>query len=229
MLLRQGVDALLLVGSEHEPGLERTLEEQEVPFVNCWAYDPESSQPHIGFDNRKAAGRMAEFLISLGHKRFAIIVGTTANNDRAKERLNGIRQAISSRGLVLDDSQVLERSYSVRQGRDAMRTLLRSSPRPTAVLCGNDILAFGAIAECQSAGVGIPGEISITGFDDLDMSSQVNPALTTVRVRSAEMGEKAANFLVGRIRGDMAPQSTEIQCELMIRGTTSMPPNRHEA
>ena len=221
MLLRQGVDALLLVGSQHDPALVRLLEEQSVPFVNSWAYDPDSPYPHIGFDNRKAARRMTEYLLSLGHEHFAVIVGRTKNNDRALERLGGIRDALTTCGLILDDNLVLERSYSVRQGRDAMRILLRSESRPTAVLCGNDILAIGAIAECQSAGVSVPGQVSITGFDDLDMSSQINPALTTVRVRSAEMGERAAEFLVRQIRQEAHPQSLEIECELMVRDTTS--------
>ena len=221
ILLRQGVDALLLVGSHHDPGLLQLLEEKAVPFVNCWAYDPASKHPHIGFDNRKAARRMTEHLLSLGHVEFAVIIGRTRNNDRARERLEGIRQAIRTHGLTLRENRILQRSYSVRQGRHAMRQLIGSDSLPTAVLCGNDILALGAVAECQSAGIDVPGQVSITGFDDLDMSSQLNPALTTVRVRSAEMGQRAAEYLIGRIRQEVAADSLEIECELMIRETTA--------
>ena len=222
-LLRQGVDALLLVGTEHSPQLVALLKEKSIPQVNCWAYDPASEQPHIGFDNRKAANDIAQHLIELGHTRIAVISGKTHNNDRAIDRLAGFRQAIDRAGLTLPAQNILERSYSVKQGRNAMRQLLQSDNIPTAVLCGNDILAIGAIAECQSSGLRVPEQISITGFDDLDISSQLNPALTTIRVASQEMGTAAAEYLIARLRGQSTTKYTEIETQMIIRETTARP------
>ena len=224
MLLRQGVDALLMVGSRHDPALLELLAGKNVPYVNCWAWDSDSSQPFIGFDNRKAARKIADYLLDLGHVDLAVIAGRTENNDRARDRVLGIRDAIEARGLKLAPEKTIERSYSVRQGREAMRQLLQMDGLPTAVLCGNDILAIGAIAECQSNGIRIPDEISIAGFDDLDMSSQISPALTTIHVPSAEMGENAAEYLVAQIRQDPFPQPAEIETRLMVRETTAKPP-----
>ena len=226
MLLRQGVDALLLVGSQHDPALLQLLEGKGVPFVNCWAWEPDSGQPFIGFDNRKAARKIADYLLDLGHVDLAVIAGRTENNDRARDRVLGIRDAIEARKLLLAPENVIERSYSVKQGREAMRQLLRLDRSPTAVLCGNDILAMGAVAECQSSGIGVPDEISITGFDDLDMSSQIKPALTTLHVPSAEMGEQAAEYLAAQIRQEPLQPPLEMGTRLMVRETTAKPRTR---
>ena len=223
MLLRQGVDALLMVGSQHDPALLQLLDEKRVPYVNCWAWDSASLQPYIGFDNRKAARKIADYLLDLGHVDLAVIAGRTENNDRARDRVLGIIDAIEARKLTLESEKIIERSYSVKQGRDAMRQLLQMDRLPTAVLCGNDILAMGALAECQSSGIRIPDEISIAGFDDLDMSSQIKPALTTIYVPSAEMGENAAEYLVAKIRQEPLEPLAEIETKLMIRETTAKP------
>ncbi|MFZ9037992.1 MAG: LacI family DNA-binding transcriptional regulator [Gammaproteobacteria bacterium] len=223
MLLRQGVDALLLVGSQHDPALLQLLAEKGVPYVNCWAWDSNSPQPYIGFDNRKAARKIADYLLDMGHVDLAVIAGRTENNDRASDRVLGIRDAIEARNLRLAPEKIIERSYSLKQGREAMRQLLQMDRLPTAVLCGNDILAMGAVAECQSSGIRIPDEISIAGFDDLDMSSQIKPALTTIHVPSAEMGEDAAEYLVAQIRQEPLAPPVEMGTRLMVRETTAKP------
>ena len=225
ILLRQGVDGLLLVGSRHDPKLIQMLENKAVSYVNCWAYDPHSKQPCIGFDNRKAARKITQHLLDLGHTDFAVIAGRTENNDRAADRLRGIAEVIRENNLSLPEDRIQQSYYSVKRGREAMRMLLKADKRPTAVLCGNDILALGAIAECQSAGIKVPQDISITGFDDLDMSSQMIPALTTIHVPSAEMGEQAADFLVAQIRQQSPVLHTEIMTDLMLRETTTKPRN----
>lgn len=225
MLLRQGVDALLLVGSQHDPALLRLLDDKRVPWVNCWAWDSRSAQPFIGFDNRKAARKIADYLLDLGHVDLAVIAGRMENNDRARDRVLGIRDAIEARKLRLAPGNIIERSYSVKQGRDAMRQLLQLDELPTAILCGNDILAIGAVAECQSSGIRIPEEISIAGFDDLDLSSQIKPALTTIHVPSAEMGKNAAEYLVTKIRQEPLDPPAEMETRLMVRETTAKPRN----
>lgn len=223
ILLRQGIDALLMVGSVHDPQLLQLLEEKKTPYVNCWAYKPDSSQPYIGFDNKNAAKKLTEYLLDLGHSEIAVIAGRTRNNDRAMDRLLGVREAIEGRNLTLSQNKILERSYTVKQGREAMRILLQDSSPPTAVVCGNDILALGALAECQSVGIRVPEDISITGFDDLDISAQIIPSLTTIHVPLAEMGEFAADFLVSQINNETSLLHTEIDTDLMVRNTTAKP------
>ncbi|MES9935404.1 MAG: LacI family DNA-binding transcriptional regulator [Sedimenticola sp.] len=222
-LLRQGIEGVMLVGSTHNPQLNQLLDSQQIPYVNCWSYHSDSPYPYIGFDNKLAAKKVAEYLLDLGHREFAVIAGHTKNNDRATDRLQGTLEALESQGVELNSEQILERSYSVKQGREAMRILLQTDAPPTAVICGNDVLALGALAECQASGINVPDEISITGFDDLDICSQLIPSLTTMRVPSAEMGKRAADFLIARINGETTLLHTEIDVDLMIRDTTAKP------
>ncbi len=222
-LMRQGIEGIMLVGSLHEPQLHQLLTNQNMPYVCSWASSPSSPHPYIGFDNRRAAQKIAEYLLDLGHRKFAVISGYTKNNDRAAERLEGTRMAIKARGLDLPREMILERSYSVKQGREAMRILLQNTSLPTTVICGNDVLALGALTECQAAGIRVPDDISITGFDDLDISAQLIPALTTMHVPAAEMGKRAADFLVARINGEATLLHTEVDVDLMIRDTTGKP------
>jgi LacI family transcriptional regulator len=222
-LLQHGIEGVMLVGATHAPQLHQLLAGQHLPFVHCWAYDPNSSKPYIGFDNKKAAYKIAQYLLDLGHREFALIVGHTDNNDRSSDRLQGSIDAIESMGLTLSEKNIFKRSYSVKQGREAMRILLQNPLRPTAVICGNDVLALGALAQCQAAGVRVPEDISITGFDDLELSSHLIPALTTVHVPSAEMGKRAADHLVAQINHETTLLHTEVDIELMIRDTTARP------
>lgn len=223
-ILQQPVDGLMLIGAAHDAETLRLLHSKSIPFVYCWTYNPAAAEPSIGFDNRKAAQKMAEYLLDLGHQRFALIGGHTRHNDRAADRLMGARDAIEARGFNLPRSRIFERRYSVEQGREAMRILLDQPEPPTAVICGNDILALGALAECQASGVQVPGQISVAGFDDLDMSAQIVPALTTIRVPAAEMGERVADYLLARIKHETALLHQEVEAVLQIRETTAPPP-----
>ena len=107
-----------------------------------------------------------------------------------------------------------------------MRALLATATAPTAVICGNDVLALGALFECRARGVEVPGEVSIAGFDDLDLSANVDPPLTTMRVPDAEMGHRAAEYLIARIDHETAPAKTELEATLVVRGSTAPPHQR---
>ncbi len=228
-LVLRGVDGLLLVGEAHHKGLYALLERKRIPFVNTWTYRTEAEHPCIGFDNRAAARRVAEYLMDLGHREIAMLAGLTAGNDRATARVEGVRAALAARGLGLSPERLLECPYGIREGREALRVLLRVQPAPTAVICGNDVLALGALLECQALGIPVPGALSITGFDDLPLSAQLHPPLTTVHVPAAEMGVLAADYLVGcreRATPPAALLQREAEAMLIVRGTTAPPSPR---
>ena len=94
----------------------------------------------------------------------------------------------------------MEHEYDIAEGRRAAGRLLASPNRPTAIVCGNDVLAFGALFECRERGVGVPHEISVTGFDDQDLAANMDPPLTTIRVPATEMGRLAAEYLLARLQ-----------------------------
>lgn len=223
-LLKHGVEGLMLIGEAHHQELYQVLNRAEVPFVNCWTYSNISPYPCIGFDNRRMAYELVEYLISLGHRHIAMISGITQGNDRALGRVMGVREALESVGLSLSEDRFVEQPYGVSEGRNGMRELLSRGPRPpTAVVCGNDVLAMGAVFECQSLGLVVPEFISIAGFDDLNFSAHLQPGLTTVRVPSVEMGQRAADYLVQRIAGKHAVAHVEVEASLVVRATTSTP------
>lgn len=223
-LVLAGVDGLVLVGTDHEPGVYRVLQSRNIPYVHTWTYGSDDQHPCVGFDNRDAAYRMACHLVDLGHRSFAVIAGITRNNNRAAERLRGIRDALSAAGIELPDSHVLQRRYSLAAGREALGQCMALTDKPTAVLCGNDVLAIGALFGAQAQGISVPATLSITGYDNLPIASQVVPALTTVDVPAKQMGQLAAEYLISRIDGVETPERIELPAEVVLRGTTA-PPN----
>lgn len=222
-LLRRGVDALMLVGGMHSAEVYARVENRKVPLVLTWTLESEAGYDCVGFDNTGAASRLTEYLLDLGHRRFGIIAGVVQGNDRAAGRVKGFTQALIARGIDMDSVPIIECPYAIGEGRIAMRTLLRLNEIPTAVLCGNDIQAFGAIAECHASGISVPRQISIAGYDDNEMATCVTPPLTTVRVRPQKIGEQAAAVLLAKLRGTHARQSIDVQAEVILRQSTAPP------
>jgi len=222
-LIERGVDGLVLLGATHHPSVMRMLDAQQIPYVLTWALDASGRHPCVGFDNRAAAIRVASHLLDLGHREFAMISGITAGNERAAERLEGVRQVLSGRGMALAAGRVVEKPYTLSAGREGLREVLQEGPRPTAVICGNDVLAIGALAECHAQGIAVPREISVTGFDDLEMAAVVTPGLTTVHFPTAELGTYAAQHLLARIAGMPFEARLELPVELVVRGSTAPP------
>jgi LacI family transcriptional regulator len=112
----------------------------------------------------------------------------------------------------------------VQQGRQGLRILMSGKARPTAVVCGNDVLAFGALLEAQALGLRVPRDLSIAGFDDLDWASQLPPGLTTMALPAREVGQLAADYLVDRLAGQAVPHATEVEVRLILRGSTGPAP-----
>lgn len=222
-LIERGVDGLVLLGVTHHPSVLRMIDTQQMPYVLTWALDASGRHPCVGFDNRAAAVRIARHLLDLGHREFAMISGVLAGNERAAERLEGVRDALSGRGITLAPGRVLQKPYTFSAGRDGVRELLRGAQPPTAIICGNDVLAIGALAECQSMGVAVPRQVSVTGFDDLEIAAVVTPALTTVHFPTAELGAYAARHLLARIGGKPFEMRTELPVELVVRASTAPP------
>jgi LacI family transcriptional regulator len=227
-LVTRGVEAMVLVGGTHREELYQCLNAGGVPYVNTWLYSPDAPHPCIGFDNVATARTVTSYLIGLGHERFAMIAGDSKRTDRAAERVVGVRQTLEDHGLVLPPECVIERPYDVGEGRDAMHQLMSRVPRPTAVICGNDVLAFGAACECRALGIDVPSEVSITGFDDLEIASQLDPALTTVSVPAAAMGRRAADYLLATLAGEAVPTKSRLNANLVVRGTTAAPPQGNQ-
>ena len=223
-LVTRGVDGIMLVGSLHGNGLIDYLRRRNVPFVETWVLSTNAGVSAVGFNNREASTRITDYLLNLGHVHFGVIGGVTKTNDRARERIKGIKQTLNKRGLKLGRESLLERPFSIVDGQLAMRSLLAVRPRPTAVICGNDILAFGALLECQKQAIAVPENVSVVGFDDLDFAASLIPSLTTIRVPADEIGSAAAETLLAEIAGKTDHANTKLDVDLIVRKSTGPPP-----
>jgi LacI family transcriptional regulator len=225
-MVGHGVDAIVLVGGVHRPEMIALLNARDIPYVVTWVVSGE--HPCIGFDNRAAGQRMASHLLDLGHTDIAVIASLSSTNDRAAARVAGVLDAMVQRKLSLPDSHVIGGLGSIAEGKTAMRIILAMRKVPTAVICLNDALAFGAILEAKSQGLQLPEDLSIMGFDDLDFAAELSPSLTTIRVPSAEIGATAADFLLAQLDERQMPRLLEIPANLVVRGSTA-PPGRSSA
>ena len=149
-----------------------------------------------------------------------MIAGKFSVSERAQVRWQAYRKCLGDSGLDYDPKCVLERGYSFSEGREAMGQLLSLPSPPSAVFCGNDVLAIGAMVETKERGLRIPENLSVVGFDNMEISAFYDPPLTTVAVPAYEMGRMAAKILIENIRGEsQTPQQHVLEANLIIRGS----------
>ncbi len=173
----------------------------------------------INIDNDGGAGAMVRHLIGRGHRRIAHIAGPEDNLD-AQSRLTGYLHALEEL-LPGSTPQVLRGDFTEESGYRAGRHLVSLSERPDAVFAANDMMAVGCLFALSEAGVAVPDEIALAGFDDVPIARFVTPPLTTVRIRIAELGELALERLVTAIQSGSADKATRqtLRTELVVRGS----------
>jgi DNA-binding LacI/PurR family transcriptional regulator len=221
--LERRFDGLVLTGVGRDAEAERLLRAGGRPYVTVWEYDRRPGRATVSFDNQAAARAMTEALLGLGHRRIGFVPGPLGTNDRSRARLRGYRAALAAAGVPDEPALVHETEFTFDNGRRAMARFLAMTPAPTAVFFVSDILAIGALLECAERSVAVPGTVSIAGFDDLDLSRHVRPALSTIRVPTHEMGRLAAELLLDVIGG--GPRRKRLlDTEVVLRASTGPPP-----
>lgn len=221
-LVTRGADALVVCGVGQSAELLQFLRHRGLPCVHVMTVDGPSDALRVGFDNAQAMAQAARHLIDLGHRRIGVLAGITRANDRAAARVEGARRALREAGLP--PPRTVERRYDVAEARDGFRELMDGARPPTAILCGNDVLAFGALFEAQAARLAVPKQLSIVGFDDLELARHLRPALTTVRVPTEQMWRIAADRLIATLQGQTVPRRTEVEVSLVVRDSTGPVP-----
>jgi len=223
-LLSRGVDGLMLIGIARPERTYALLDQQGIPVVIAWSYRADTKYPCVGFDNHAAAAELTNCVLEFGHCRVAMIAGVSQGNDRAADRIAGVRAVLASRGLSLTDNNLVEVAYNLEDAAAAMKTLMSRADRPTAVICGNDVLAAGALMHVKQAGLAVPGDVSVVGFDDIDLASVTDPPLTTVHVPHRRMGQATAELLLAMGSGTRNVASVKFQPQLIMRGSLDKPP-----
>lgn len=218
-LVARGADALLLIGHDRTPQSYAFLEQHRIPYVVAWTYNGAEPRPSIGFDNRKAMAKLTRHVLTQGHRSIAFVTAPLAGNDRARERFQGVQDGIVGMGLDPADLITIETPYSIANGAEAFKTLMSRDARPSAVLCGNDVLAAGALTMANRLGLDVPGDVSVTGFDDIDLAEIVSPPLTTVHVPHRQMGKGAAALLLGLRNGEKKTSRIELDADVVLRAS----------
>ncbi|MEM7320010.1 MAG: LacI family DNA-binding transcriptional regulator [Pseudomonadota bacterium] len=218
-LLGMGSKAFILSGAHHRRDLLDLFERRRVPYVFTSVWEDTSTVPTVGYDNAALARNAVEYLKSQQHRRIAVLHGPLADSDRTVARRNGVLSVLS------DDLDLgfFETGLDVAGGKSAIRRVLESKTEYTAALCFSDVLALGSYFGLTEAGVRVPDQFSVMGFDNLDWSVSVVPALTTIDLPAARMGANVAGQLVDLLENGAAISSLELTGQIIERKSVSPP------
>src|SRR5215210_3923625 len=193
-----------------------------IPIVLMCSVSRGNEIDSLTIQNCRGAREMVTHVVSLGHRRIAIIKGSPRNYDAA-ERLRGYRIALREAGIAPDSSMELVGNFTEAGGYAATMELLSRPVRPTAIFAANDSMAIGALSALRESGVEVPREMAVAGFDDIPLSRYMDPPLSSVRVPIWELGARAVEILLHGIthKNDHARRRERVSTELVIRRSTS--------
>ena len=184
----------------------------------------------VASDTQGGIACAVDHLVSRGHRDLALIAGPTGNPG-ADVRARAFRELMAAHGLALDETRILCFDFTREGGAAAARALTALAPRPTAVVCGNDLIAIGVLAGLREAGIDVPGDLSVIGIDDIDAAAMTFPPLTSVSKDKTRLGVRAASLLIDRIEGKLpdAPARERLDTTLIERSSVAAPRNMFQA
>jgi len=214
--MRGRVDGLVIMSPHIDAHTLKENLPQSLPVVllNCPIDD--DSFDSLNVDNFGGAFAMVSHLLDHGRRRIAIIKGTERNLDAA-ERLRGYRGALTSAGATPDGALERDGGFSEAGGYEAARSLLSLPVRPDAIFASNDSMAIGALSALRDAGLQVPGDISLAGFDDIPIASYLTPSLTSVHVGIHSLGVQAIETLLNAVRGKNNHRKNQIVLPTTLR------------
>ena len=218
MLAEKRVDGLLVMCSDLDEQLLQLLERQkDLPMV-IMDWGPESPQTDNIQDNAELGGYVAtKFFIEHGHKAIGCLTGHS-EKVACRERLKGFRKAMSEAGLAVNEDWLLEGDFECESAVKAAEAFIAMKERPTAIFCFNDIMAMGLISTFQQAGIRVPDDVSIIGYDNIDLAPYFAPPLTTIHQPKRRLGKSAVEILMQRVKDKThETQVFEMIPELVIR------------
>lgn len=214
------VDGILLTPA-HDTTKETVerLRRWRLPFVTVVRYLFDVEADYVGADNVAGAQMAAEHLVANGHRRIAFI-GGPANSSARRDRAHGLRTVLQRNGIADDPALFITSQVTREGGRQAIQQLLSLADPPTAALCYNDVVAFGAMLGLQASGRRPGADFDIIGFDDIEEAALWQPALTTVAIDPYRIGAEAAQLLLERIENpDATPRRVVLTPRLVVRET----------
>ncbi len=230
-VLNRGTDGLVAVVEPLQPAEDARLAGYGVPVVLLDPLgEPTERVPSVGATNWHGGLTATEHLTRLGHRQIAVLGGpTTLSSTRA--RVEGYRAALTAAQIAPNADFIRYGNFTEQAGHNLTQALLDLPVPPTAIFCGNDEQAFGALKAARERGLRVPEDLSLVGFDDVPMASWLSPALTTVRQPLEAMAAEAVHLLTRMIAGSLVTGDTgtgrahrvELGTELIVRDTTCPP------
>ncbi len=215
------VDGFIMIRlGEYDANIITTLKSIEAPFVATTTMRGEDGMIHVDIDNYKSACMAVEYLVSLGHRHIGMIAAANSLVN-SKQRLQAFEDTLAKHELPFEACFVTEDDTSMQGGYSAMKRILSAGRYPTAIFAGGDIMALGAMRAIREAGMKIPDDISVIGFDGIPESEYTEPPLTTIKQPILEKGELAAQTLLRLLEGKDDIQSVVMDAELVVRGSTA--------
>jgi DNA-binding LacI/PurR family transcriptional regulator len=224
LIREQQVDGLILSGPRLDDPLLPQLKEERFPLI-LHGQLPGYDIPQVDIDNRAGGFKATSHLIKLGHRRIGFISNAPLSYSGAQERFRGYNDALIDHNLPPDEDLVRTAAFTPEAGHAAMEELLSLPGRPTAVFAASDVVAIGAMGAILAAGLKIPDDIAVVGFDDIFFAAHTSPPLTTVRVPAYGLGWTSADVLISLIEDEDEVSSVFLETELVIRGSCGA--NRH--
>jgi LacI family transcriptional regulator len=223
--LRTGlIDGVLMVVARDFEAMVAGCNRYDLPFVILDHRSEAPNEASVTATNRKGMLEATRYLSALGHQRIGFITGRM-DIACSHDRLQGYRDALIEVGLPFEEELVMQGDFLQPSGFQQAKALLELKHRPTAIIASNDLMAFGAMEAARVAGLIIGQDVSIIGFDDIYISSQTYPPLTSVRQPLSEMGETALDMLISIIQGrKLLSRRRELPTELMVRESTGRAP-----
>lgn len=216
LIREQQVDGLILSGPRLDDPLLPQLEKERFPLILHGRMNG-CDFPQVDVDNRAGAYQATTHLIGLGHQRIGFISNAPLVYSGAQERFSGYKQALGEHDIAFDERLMVTAQFLPETGQAAMEKLLALPHRPTAVFAASDVVAIGAMSAIQAAGLRIPDDMAIVGFDDIFLAAHTIPPLTTVRVPAYGLGWTAAEILITLIEGDEKVSSVFLETGLVVR------------
>lgn len=210
-MLEHRVDGIALVGVEHAPDTYGLLRQQGIPAVLLWNATETAPVACVGADNVLAGRLVGEHIAALGHREVATLFPPLDGNDRAAHRHGGLTTALAEGKAAVPGDWAMKTPYSVAEAKNAVGALLDRGARPPALVCGNDVLAWGALHAIARRGLRAPDDIAVVGIGDFKGSGEFEPALTTVRIPAREIGARGAQVIADAI---IAPDTDPV-CEIV--------------
>lgn len=215
---------ILIPRVSEDQALAEALQELGVRYARIASVPLDEPTRMVLTHDRRAGSEVAEYLESLGHRCVGLITGPKRYRSSI-ERGGGFIEGLARRGIKLSEDQVYEGGYTFESGVAGAEFLLRQSPRPTAIFACNDEMAAGVYKAALRMGLSIPGDLSVVGYDDSPLATQLWPALTTIHLPVRDLGRQAAGLLLAKDwpGAREAPAAFTVSPHLVVRDSTQPP------